>query len=158
MTTPALTTFADEVQHLTYDLVRYYAVCDRVCTEELNITASQGYILMAMPETGSITMNDLSAAMRLANSTMTRMVEGLVQKEMIAREPDPKDRRVVRVRLTGQGLDVRTRLKAALQDLFTQVLQIIPEAERPTILHSLETLNAAVLTALRACCGSELKE
>ncbi len=158
MTTPTLITFADDIQRLTYDLVRYYAVCDRVCTEELNVTASQGYILLAMPETGSISMNDLSAAMRLANSTMTRMVEGLVQKEMLSREPDPDDRRVVRVRLTGKGLDVRTSLKAALQDLFSQVLQIIPEEERSTILHSLETLNGAVVTALRACCGSELKE
>ncbi len=158
MTTPNLKPFADDIQRLTYDLVRYYAVCDRVCTEELNVTASQGYILLAMPDTGSISMNDLSAAMRLANSTMTRMVEGLVQKEMLSREPDPDDRRVVRVRLTGKGLDVRTGLKAALQDLFSQVLQIIPEEERSTILHSLETLNGAVLTALRACCGSELKE
>jgi DNA-binding MarR family transcriptional regulator len=155
---PFLTTFADDIQRLTYELVHYYAICDRVCTEELSVTASQGYILMAMPERESITMNDLSAAMRLASSTMTRMVDQLVQKELVTREPDADDRRVVRVRLTDQGLDVRSRFKSTLQDLFTQVLQVIPNGERSKILYSLETLNGAIVQALRDCCGTELKE
>ncbi len=158
MTTPSLSTFADNIQRLTYDLVRYNTICDRVCVEELGVTASQGYILLALPETGNITMNDLSVRMRLANSTMTRMADQLIQKKMITREPDSEDRRVVRVRLTEQGQDVRIRLKKSMQDLFSQILEDIPEGEREAIVHSLETLKQSIVNALKFCCETEVGE
>ncbi len=154
----SLATFVDDVQRLTYDLVRYDAICDRVCVEELGVTVSQGYILMALPDTGSVMMNDLSAKMRLANSTMTRMADQLVQKRLITRGPDPDDRRIVRVQLTEQGQDVRARLKKALRDLFSEVLKDIPEGERETIVHSLEILNQSIVNALKSCCGEEVGE
>ncbi len=154
----SLVTFADDIQRLTYDLVRYDAICDRVCVEELGVTVSQGYILMALPETGSVTMNDLSAKMRLANSTMTRMADQLVQKRLITRGPDSDDRRIVRVQLTEQGQDIRARLKKALRDLFSEVLKDIPEGERETIVHSLEILNLSIVNALKSCCAEEVGE
>jgi DNA-binding MarR family transcriptional regulator len=158
MTETSISTFADEIQQLTYDLVHYYAICDRVCVEELGVTASQGYVLMALPETGSVTMNDLSVRMKLANSTMTRMVDQLIQKRMITREPDPEDRRIVRVRLTEQGQDVKIQLKKVMQDLFSQILEDIPEGEREQIIHSLETLKQSIVNTLKSCCETEVLE
>jgi DNA-binding MarR family transcriptional regulator len=158
MTTPSLITFADDIQQLTYDLVRYNAICDRVCVEELGVTAAQGYILLALPETGSVTMNDLSVRMKLANSTMTRMVDQLIPKGMMTREADPEDRRIVRVRLTEQGQAVKIRLKKTMQDLFSQILKDIPEGEREQIIRSLETLKQAIVNTLKDCCGLEVAE
>lgn len=156
MTTYSLTTFANDIQRLTYDLVRYNAICDKVCVEQLGVTASQGYILLALPEADSITMNDLSLKMRLANSTMTRMVDQLVQKKMITRGADPDDRRVVRIRLTKQGQDVQVKLKKTMQDLFAQILKDIPVNEREQIVHSLETLKQSIVDTLKSCCGEEV--
>ena len=158
MTTPSLLTFADDLQRLTYDLVHYYAICDRVCVEELGVTASQGYILLALPETDSVTMNDLSVKMKLANSTMTRMADQLLQKKLVTRETDPEDRRIVRVRLTVRGQDIKNRLKKTMQDLFAQVLKDIPANERENILHCLETLNQSIVETLKVCCGTEVGE
>jgi DNA-binding MarR family transcriptional regulator len=154
----SLSTFANDIQQLIYDLARYYALCDRVCVEERGVTASQGYILLALPETGSITMNDLSVRMKLANSTMTRMADQLVHRGMLTREPDSEDRRIVRVRLTKQGQDVKTRLKKDMQDLFSQILKDIPEGEREQIVHSLETLKQSIVNTLKTCCGEEVGE
>ena len=155
MSRPSLTTLADDLQQLSYDLSRYYAVCDRFCVEELEVTASQGYILLALPETGNITMNDLSDRMKLANSTMTRMADQLIQKKMITRESDPLDRRVVRVQLTKRGQDVKARLKKALHDVFSQILLDIPIDEREPVVHSLEMLNQSIVKTLKSCCAVE---
>ncbi len=152
----SLVTFANDIQQLTYELAGYYAICDRVFVEELGVTASQGYILLALPETGSVTMNDLSVKMKLANSTMTRMVDQLIQKGTVARGPDPEDRRIVRVHLTKQGQDVRIRLKQAMQDLFSQVLKDIPDGEREQIIRSLKTLKQSIVNTLKSCCGEEV--
>lgn len=152
MTETSLSTFADEIQRLTYDLVHYYAICDQVSVQQLGVTASQGYILLAIPEMESISMNDLSVKMRLANSTMTRMVDQLVQKGMVNRAADSQDRRIVLIRLTQRGQAVRTGLKHTLQDFFSQVLCDLSEEQRGEILHSLETLNQSILKTLKSCC------
>lgn len=152
MTETSLSTFADELQRLTYDLVHYYAICDQVCVQQLEVTASQGYILLAIPEMDSISMNDLSIKMRLANSTMTRMVDQLVQKGMVIRAADNQDRRIVLIRLTEHGQDVRNGLKQTLHDFFSQVLGDLSEEQRGEILHSLDTLNRSILKTLNSCC------
>ena len=157
MTIP-LITLADDIQQLTYDLVRYNAVCDRVCVDELGVTASQGYILLALPETGSLTMNDLSLKMKLANSTMTRMADQLIQKKMITREADLDDRRIVRVRLTEQGQAVKTHLRQVMQELFSQILADIPVDEQEQVVHSLKTLKPAIVNTLKTCCEVDLAE
>jgi DNA-binding MarR family transcriptional regulator len=146
---------ADNLQQLTYDLVRYSAMCDRVCTEQLGITGAQGYTLLAIPEHDSIAMNDLSARMKLASSTMTRMVDQLVQRGLVDRQSDADDRRVVRVRLTEGGTQAQAQLHGTLQYFFSQVLQAVPEGERETMLHSLETLNQAIMHTLKTCCGPD---
>ena len=152
MTDTSLSTFADEIQRLTYDLVHYYAICDQVSVQQLEVTASQGYILLAISEVESISMNDLSIKMRLANSTMTRMVDQLVQKGMVSRAADNQDRRIVLIQLTKHGQDVRTGLKQTLQDFFSQVLGELSEDQRGEILHSLETLNQSIMRTLKSCC------
>jgi DNA-binding MarR family transcriptional regulator len=156
MTETPLTTFADEIQRLTYDLVHYYAICDQVSVKPLEVTASQGYILLAIPEMERISMNDLSIRMRLANSTMTRMVDQLVQKGMVNRATDNQDRRIVLIQLTEQGRDVKTRLKDTLQDFFSLVLGDLSEDQRGEILHSLETLNQSILKTLKSCCEADM--
>ena len=152
MTETSLSTFADELQRLTYDLVHYYAICDQVSVQQLEVTASQGYILLAIPEMDSISMNDLSIRMRLANSTMTRMVDQLVQKGMVSRAADNQDRRIVLIRLTEHGKAVRTGLKQTLHDFFSQVLSDLSEEQRGEILRSLDTLNRSILKTLNSCC------
>ena len=149
--------FAQTLQRLTFDLARYTAICDRVCTETLNITGSQGYTLLTVPDDESISMNDLSLRMKLASSTMTRMIDQLVQKGMVDRQPDAEDRRVVRVCLTRRGAQAKMQLQEKLQGFFTRVLQDIPEGEREAVLRYLGTLTQAIRSTLNACCGQDLE-
>ncbi len=156
MTETTLTNYADQIQRVTYDLVHYYAICDRFITQQLDVTASQGYILLAVPEMDTINMNDLSLKMRVANSTMTRMVDQLVQKGLVNRSADPQDRRIVLVSLTDHGKEVRSKLKNTLQDFFRQVLCDLPSNQLVGSLESLETLNQTITKMLRSCCGTEI--
>jgi DNA-binding MarR family transcriptional regulator len=147
--------FAESLQRLTSDLVRYSSLLDRVCTENLSITGSQGYTLLAIADGESITMNDLSLKMKLASSTMTRMVDQLVQKGLVDRQPDAEDRRVVRVRLTESGRQAKQQLDETLQSFFLTVMQDIPDNEREQLIRSLKLLNGAIMNALQCCFGTE---
>ncbi len=154
----SISLYAETLQRLTYDLARYTSLCDRVCTENLGITGTQGYTLLALPGENSISMNDLSLKMRLASSTMTRMVDQLVQKGLVERESDPDDRRVVRVRLSQRGELAQRQLQEALQSFFQKVLSQIPENRHESMFNSLTALNAAIQNALECCDEPEAQD
>ncbi len=151
--TLSLTEFAARAQRLTYQLVKSYELCDRVCLTQHSVTAAQGYTLLTLPRAGTMTMNELSAAMGLASSTMTRMADHLVHKGLVYRQSDYEDRRVVRVGLTAQGQAVQRTLEQAQQELLTSALADVHEDERPAILRALEQVNASIEKALKACCA-----
>jgi len=144
MSANPLDSFAINLQRQVYRLVREYELCDQMCTGQYRVTASQGYTILTLPESESMTMNALSEAMGLANSTMTRMVDQLVDKGFVRREADGEDRRVVRVSLTAQGQETRRNLEQAQQYFFGQVLTEIPQDERHIFLQVLERIVAAI--------------
>jgi DNA-binding MarR family transcriptional regulator len=149
----ATNVFYSQVERLLYNLIKNYEECNRVCVSQLGVTTSQAYTLLALPARQSLTMNELSDAMGLAGSTMTRMVDQLVTKALVRREPDEDDRRVVRVALTPRGKEVRSTLRQLLDTFFGQALDRIPAEEHASILHSLERLNRAISESVTACCN-----
>ena len=68
-----------------------------------DVTLVQLRLLFVLNSTGPKRMSDLASAMDAAMSTTTGIVDNLVKKEMVAREADPQDRRVVVCRLTKKG-------------------------------------------------------
>lgn len=146
--------FATSLQRQLYQLVRSYELCDQACLAQNGVTASQGYTLLSLPQEGHLSMNDLSEAMGLAGSTMTRYVDGLVRKGLAQRKADGEDRRVVWVELTAQGEKVRGILEGAMQDFFQQVLDEIPPAERNTLLHALELVSNSIAKVFKSCCST----
>jgi DNA-binding MarR family transcriptional regulator len=147
--------FTAQLQHLLYQLVRAYELCDRTCLAQNGITTAQGYSLLAFPKDGCLTMNELSETMKLSNSTMTRMVDQLVQKGLVFRRSDEADRRVVLVQLTERGHSARRTLEDALQEVFNRVVNGLQPDERPMILYALEQIINSLGKALNIedCCG-----
>lgn len=140
--------FPTRVQRQIYQLVKLYQSCDRVCVAEHGVGASQGYTLLSLPLKGSMTMNDLSSAMGLANSTTTRVVDELVRKGFVHRKSDNADRRVVKIELTVRGQELWGTLDKELQSFFGAALKEISEDERPSIIHSLERVTQVIAKAL----------
>lgn len=152
MSASPLDAFAINLQRQVYRLVREYELCDQMCMGQYRVTASQGYTILTLPESDSMTMNALSETMGLANSTMTRMVDQLVDKGFVRRTTDDEDRRVVRVSLTAHGQETRRNLEQAQQYFFGLVLTEIPQDVRHDILQVLERVVAAIEKVRRNGC------
>ncbi len=150
--------FAGQVLHLISELVKNSETCDRECVAQYGVTASQGYTILSLLPQDTLSMNELSKAMSVDNSTMTRMVDQLVDKALVHRKPDEKDRRLVRIGLTAQGKKLRTDLEEEMKNFYKLVLDDISEEERLGIIHSLEQLNTAIAKAIETCgtsCAAE---
>lgn len=66
-------------------------------------TPSQVSALATIEGHGPMTLGELAAHERIQPPSMTRIVAALAEDGLIARETDPSDRRVARVRLTTEG-------------------------------------------------------
>ena len=147
---------ADAIQRHLYNLVRSFESCDRRCLAQFGLTAPQGHALLAFPLGCNTNTNELSRALRLAKSTMTRMIDKLVTKKLVQRSQrwqDAQDRRYVHVTLTPSGEEIHRALKEARRGLQRQVIEELQKGDRPAILDALEKLNDAVEKTMQGCCG-----
>ena len=108
------------------------------------MTIAQSYTLLAFPEENFVTMRELSERMSVANSTMTRMIDQLVRRELVHREASPDDRRVVRARLTAAGLALRGRIAQKYRQFFETMLKEIPAERHEQVIQSLELVAETV--------------
>src|SRR5690606_5944021 len=59
--------------------------------------------MLAMLRERPWSLGDLAQRHHVAPSTMSRTIDALVKRALVARETDPEDRRLVIVKLTGEG-------------------------------------------------------
>ena len=90
---------------------------------------------------GPLTLGELAAAEQVRPPTMSRIVSALEREQLVVREPDPTDGRIVRVRATAAGERTlhagRERRVAALAER----LAALPDAEREALARALEVLD-----------------
>lgn len=82
---------------------------------------AQGRILFVLWETDNIPISELSKRTGLAKTTLTSMLDRLEKSGHIRREPDPDDRRTVRICLTETAEALREkyeRVSAMMSDVF----------------------------------------
>ena len=141
------------IQDLVCQLGRLLESMDSMCLSELDITVSQGYTLMVLPQDGEVGMSALGEALGVAPSTATRMVDQLARKRLVTRRSAPGDRRAVRVALTPRGQALRRTVEQATASCFLGAFAEIPAAQQAATIGALELVNACLCESLKAGCS-----
>jgi DNA-binding MarR family transcriptional regulator len=79
-----------------------------------NVTPVQYAVMRCLFEQGGQTGAEVSARLLIDSATMTGVIDRLERTGLIARKPDPHDRRVNRLDLTESGRDLMPALDAAI--------------------------------------------
>ena len=125
------------VQQLSNDLVVLSARLVReVRRNTADLPAASTRLMSLLDELGPSTVGTLAQADRCSQPTMTGIVNGLVHKGWVQREPHPEDARASLVSMTGEG---REKLAAVRQRNATLVAERIAASG-----HSTEELATAV--------------
>lgn len=109
------------------------------------ITLTQCHALMELPETGSITMNELAKRLSLDKSTVSRTVDNLVQSKMVDRKIPASNRRTTLVRLTDNGRSVCKVINDDNNEYYRKALGAIPARKRDEFLEVFEKLTAEMV-------------
>jgi len=106
----------------------------------LGITPSQINALLVLYFHDSLTMGELSSEIYLAESAATRLVNRLVNLNLVKRRGDDKDRRIVRVALTAYGRQLSRLVFERRSFRFNNLAQRLEPVERENLITSLQAV------------------
>jgi DNA-binding MarR family transcriptional regulator len=149
--------FAETVHQLINQIAKNNQLYENACVNFFGVTTSQGGTILAIPIDTTLKMNELSTVVGVDTSTMTRMIDQLVDRGLVLRKTGEKDRRHVYIGLTGSGRKLHQELAEALDKFYQDSLEQIPEDKRNWIIDSLVTVNKAIGNGLDECCNRYCK-
>lgn len=100
-----------------------------------------GDVLWALFRTGQPTMKELAEMVDRKKSTVTTLVDKLVQLGYAGKTRDETDSRVFRISLTREGRALKDNLVEISDGLISTVYKDMPMAERHQLVKSLNTIN-----------------
>jgi len=111
----------------------------RLCSD-FGITVPQFTALQVLINNGDMTIGELSQQMDLACSTITDLVDRMEKNELVKREKDQKDKRVVRVIVLAKGHDILQKVLDRRISFLEVKLEGLSVAEVEALKSALEKL------------------
>ncbi|MEW6581873.1 MAG: MarR family transcriptional regulator [Actinomycetota bacterium] len=113
-------------------MVRAYSVVTREIEAvlqglELNLSRFEILLVLSFSRRGSLPASRLRDALMIHGSSVTYLLDRLEAAGLVARAPDPEDRRVVRIALTDAGRDTLDRACALLVEGGFGAFASVPE-------------------------------
>jgi DNA-binding MarR family transcriptional regulator len=93
--------------------------------------------------TGSVRMSDIASALGVSLATATGVVDRLVERDIVQRESQPEDRRVVLCRLSEKGQKLIGGLWQLARDRAKELLEVAAPSQLQLITEALEALLKA---------------
>jgi DNA-binding MarR family transcriptional regulator len=109
----------------------------------LGVSPAEGHLLSYLSSYAPCPVGEVLRVFGIRPSTMTSMLERLDRKGLLTRDPDPDDRRSVRVTLTREGKAVAERIHRLVCDLEERIGTKV----RPRELAGFRSVMAAVEAA-----------
>lgn len=104
------------------------------------LTNSRIVALATVLHAGELTMSELASAIDYPRPLATRLVDELVERDLLMRRHDPADRRRVLVSLTDQGLQVFEDVHREAAAILEHVISGMSEDDADALIRGLEAL------------------
>ena len=105
-----------------------------------NLTYSQILAIISIPDSG-IEMSELSLALGLDNSTVTRLVIRLENKLWVERKKSRRDQRAVKVFLTNKGAKVQQNIEKKIDGIGEKLTLDINDDDKESLFNSLSSFQ-----------------
>jgi DNA-binding MarR family transcriptional regulator len=136
----AIAATADRLHSVAIHLLRRVRVSD----VETGVSPARLSALSVLVFGGPKTMTELAAAEQVRLPTMSALVRGLEDAGLARRDPDPSDRRAVRLRATRKGARILRRGQLRRIDNLIDLLGPLSRAELRTVTEAVAILEWAL--------------
>ena len=109
--------------------------------QDQDLTVLQARILQVLEQQGPTRMGELATSLGHNLSAATSLIDRLVDKNLVQRTPDPKDRRVVVCELTTGGQAMMRRLKGVTEETIAGIAATTKPDQMESLVQGLERLR-----------------
>lgn len=134
----------ERFQGLMEEIIRCCESRTAYLSEKVKISQAEVRCLLLFNGERYLTVKGLSGRLDVAKSRVTKIVEGLSQKNLVESINDPKDGRVRLISLTRAGQQKMVEIEKLNGDLHQKLLQELEFEQRKTVLSSLELLRSSM--------------
>ncbi|MCP4370674.1 MAG: MarR family transcriptional regulator [Deltaproteobacteria bacterium] len=113
-------------------------------SDRFNLPDAELRCLMLFGEERYLTPKGIAYKMNVVKSRISKIIDGLLKKDLIQRIKDPEDSRISLLSLTGKGYDKINKVKAFLDDIHQKVLEEMPTGQRKILLMNLDLLKSSM--------------
>jgi DNA-binding MarR family transcriptional regulator len=131
----------EHLSELFWSVARSLRHLNREALEPLNVAPSHGRALGVLLRHGSLRPGALAEHLRIAPRSATEVVDDLQERGLVARTPDPDDRRATLVSLTDAGRAASAAIAAARRQAAERFFAGLEAADRAELTRILRRLR-----------------
>ena len=115
----------------------------------LDLTRSQWLALTRIYRQPGCTLSELAETMEMEKASTGKLVDRLEANGFVVREADGSDRRVKRIRLTGEAEAIERTMRGIALDTLQEALATLPDRERERAVETLLKVKASLQEMLQ---------
>lgn len=133
--------YVEEIEALLRHVGAIVRKRGRDILSHFDITPPQFDALLFLREHGELTMGELCQKMYLACSTATDLIDRMERNDLIERERDSEDRRVIRLKTKPKGLQIIEEVLKARKGYLSTVLAQVEDEDKDQLIRALGQIH-----------------
>ncbi len=110
-----------------------------------NMSSARWQVLFKLGRaTEPLTQNELALRIGIEPASLVRLIDALEGEGLVIRQPDPDDRRIKRVSLTGEAVELSRQLFDVADHLRAEILSTVDQGELDVCLRVLKSIRTEV--------------
>jgi len=132
---------------ITENLLRVFPLIHRVLLRidfnpvNYNISRPHFIVMNVLDEMGAVPVSTVGKKLIIAKPQMTRLIDRLIDLEIVERQPDLNDRRVINVKLTDKGINILEQCRELIRDNVRSKLSCLEDEDLEELLVALKKLK-----------------
>ncbi len=136
-----------QLQQFQELMAKLYQCCQeriKYQSERFNLPDAELRCLLLFGQERYLTAKSIAQKMNVVKSRVTKVINGLVKKNLVQRLQDPEDSRITLLSLTADGHQKLSEINQFLKFVHNQALQQLEPEQRKTMLTNLDILKASL--------------
>lgn len=142
---PTLTDPIDQTRRASREIVRELGIVSGHA--DYGVPLSTRHVLVELNKYGSLTHVELASLLKLDKSTISRIIKGLGQQNLISIDKDQNDQRLRRLSLSNDGAKLLEKIDQLANQQVTNALANLSSEERAQVVNGLSLYASALKRA-----------
>ena len=106
-----------------------------------NLSVSQFRALAFLKHRPGASLSEVAEYVGTSPPSTSKMIDGLVERDLVVRQTSATDRRRITLTLTAQGGSILESVRQGIQTRVAAMLRRLPEADRATIVQAMQAVR-----------------